>query len=138
MEIIIQHPDDILKHLQAILAFAEGRKMWLFSGEIGAGKTTIIQRICQYFNIEDEVTSPSYSLVNEYRGDETIYHIDLYRLTEVGEALDIGIEEYLFSDHYCFIEWPELVAPLLVEIPVLKIQIEIDADFQRKILFLKT
>ncbi len=137
MEINIQHPNEILAHLPTILAYPEGRKVWLFSGKIGAGKTTLIQRICSHFNVEDEVTSPSYSLVNEYHGNEIIYHIDLYRLKSIEEALDIGIEEYLFSHHYCFIEWPSLIEPLITEMPVLKIQIENKANSGRKILFLK-
>lgn len=136
MEIIIQHPDDILKHLPAIFKLAKRSKTWLFTGKIGAGKTTIIQRICQYLDIEDEVTSPSYALVNEYKGEESLYHIDLYRLENIEEALSIGIEEYLYSGYYCFIEWPELIEPLLTELAVLNIQIEIQADSSRKILFL--
>lgn len=137
MEISIQHPDDILQHITDILAFAEDRKLWLFTGDIGAGKTTTIQRICSYFKVEDEVTSPSYSLVNEYRGTDTIYHIDLYRLTDIQEALSMGIEEYLYSEEYCFIEWPQLIEPLLEELPILRIHIETQPDLQRKILFLK-
>ena len=136
MEIIIQHPDDISAHLPAILKLAKECKLWLFTGQIGAGKTTIIQRICNYLQVEDEVTSPSYSLVNEYKGAEPLYHIDLYRLTDIEEALSIGIEEYLYSGYYCFIEWPELITPLFSEMPILNIQIEIVADSRRKILFL--
>ena len=136
MQITIQHPDDIFEHLEAVFKLAKDCKLWLFTGHIGAGKTTIIQRICDYLNIEDEVTSPSYSLVNEYKGTAPLFHIDLYRLTDIEEALSIGIEDYLYSGYYCFIEWPELIAPLLEEMPVLNIQIEIQEDSSRKILFL--
>jgi len=136
MQITIQHPDDIQEHLEAVFKLAKGCKLWLFTGHIGAGKTTIIQRICDYLKIEDEVTSPSYSLVNEYKGAAPLFHIDLYRLTDIEEALSIGVEEYLYSGHYCLIEWPGLIAPLLEEMPVLNIQIEIQEDSSRKILFL--
>jgi len=98
-----------------ILAVAGNRKIIAFSGGLGSGKTTIIKAICLRLGASDIITSPSFTIINEYRTEEgtPLYHIDLYRLKDISEALDAGIEDYLTGDHYCFIEWPELVEPLL-------------------------
>ena len=101
---------------RAILDFAEGRKVFAFYGEMGSGKTTIIKQLCALLGSEDNFSSPSYSIVNEYRVEQTgsrIYHIDLYRLKNLDQALGIGIEEYINGHSYCFIEWPELIGGLL-------------------------
>lgn len=142
MTLEIKTVQELDQAVEALLAFAKGRKKMVFIGEIGAGKTTFIQAFCQHFDVEDQVTSPTFSLVNEYvyRDPETnqlsnIYHLDLYRLETIEEALNIGIEEYLDNDSYCLIEWPEIIAPLLPE-EVVRIKIEIKADSVRKILFL--
>jgi tRNA threonylcarbamoyladenosine biosynthesis protein TsaE len=103
---------------KAILKFAGGRKVFAFHGEMGSGKTTIIKALCGELGSHDSFSSPSYSIVNEYLvepGKEKIYHIDLYRLKSLDEALAIGIEEYMNGDSYCFIEWPDLVEGLLPE-----------------------
>lgn len=135
----VQELDKVVK---ALLIFANGRKKMVFIGEIGAGKTTLIKAFCHHFKVEDPVTSPTFSLVNEYyypqpetRQPGVIYHLDLYRLKNLEEAQDIGIEEYLDHDDYCLIEWPEIIAPLLPN-DVVRIKIEIKADSSRKILFL--
>jgi tRNA threonylcarbamoyladenosine biosynthesis protein TsaE len=89
-----------------------------FYGPMGIGKTTLIKEICRQLGAMDDFSSPTYSLVNEYsyeNGSSKIYHIDLYRLKDLEEAVSIGIEEYLNEKHYCFIEWPELIEPLLPE-----------------------
>lgn len=139
MEITISKAEAFSAHIPAILEFAQGRKIWLLTGEIGAGKTTSIRQLCAYFRVEDEISSPSYSIVNEYNTStgDTVFHIDLYRLEDLDEAFNIGIEEYLHSGAYCFIEWPQLISPLTEELEVLRIHIEIQADLSRKILFLK-
>lgn len=87
----------------------------LFSGEMGVGKTTFIAQICKALKVEDEVSSPSYSLVNEYINDkgEKVYHFDFYRLNDPDEALDFGVEEYFDSGDWCFVEWPEMLDPHL-------------------------
>ena len=123
-----------------LLRFAGDRRKWLFFGEIGAGKTTLTQAICRHFGVKDQVTSPTFSLVNEYtytQNDSTkiIHHLDLYRLKSVEEAIDIGIEEYLDDPWLCLIEWPEIIEPLWPE-EIVKIKIEILEDSKRKILFL--
>ncbi len=111
-------------------------KVMAMYGQIGAGKTTLVQEICRQLKVEEPVTSPTFALVNQYQGSSsTIYHLDLYRLEQLEEALQMGIEEYLYEKNYCFIEWPELVEDLLPE-DSLRISIEADSDNRRKILVL--
>lgn len=113
-----------------------GRQKIAFYGEIGAGKTTFIKAICVLLGVEDYVSSPTFALVNEYvAGQERVFHLDLYRLHNIQEALDIGIEDYLYSPFWCFIEWPELIEPLLPEETV-RVKIEALEDSSRKVLFL--
>ena len=84
-------------------------------GKMGVGKTTFIKAICQNLDAEDQVSSPSFSIINEYFSNKcgSIYHLDFYRLEEEQEAYDMGYEEYFYSDSYCFVEWPERIASLL-------------------------
>jgi len=83
--------------------------IWLFRGQMGAGKTTLIKEICLQMGVRHSVQSPTFSLINEYETEqgETLYHFDLYRLKNTQEAIEIGIEEYLDSGNICLIEWPE-------------------------------
>lgn len=86
----------------------------LFYGDMGVGKTTLIKQICKDLGSNDIISSPTFSLVNEYSSkNETLYHFDFYRITNEEEALDIGIEDYLYSKNWCFIEWPENIGNLL-------------------------
>jgi len=140
MEHLIQDIDQLDALVPVLLEFAGKRKKLVFTGEIGAGKTTFIQAICRYLGVEGRITSPTFSLINEYvyveEGlEKNIYHMDLYRLKTLEEALDIGIEEYLEGPSFCLIEWPGLIEDLWSEVPV-KINIEILEDSKRKILFL--
>lgn len=85
-----------------------------FEGEMGAGKTTLIKAICEVMGIKSPVSSPTFSLVNEYETNAgIIFHFDLYRLKEETEALDFGIEDYLDSGNYCYIEWFDKIPNLL-------------------------
>ena len=110
-------------------------KIILFKADLGSGKTTLIKTLVSCKLDNQRTSSPSYSLINEY-GDESekLVHMDLYRLNHLGEALDIGIEDYLYSNNWTFIEWPELIEPILndgfhtIEIVVLENQ-------SRKIIF---
>lgn len=90
-------------------------KVVLLDGLMGAGKTTLVKYLCEALGVKDEVTSPTFSLVNEYISPEggLIYHFDLYRIEQEEEALDFGLEEYLYSGNYCFIEWPEKIRNLI-------------------------
>ena len=92
-------------------------KVVLFNGLMGAGKTTFIKALCKHLGVKDVTTSPTFSLVNDYQTPEgkSIYHFDLYRINSEIEALDMGIEEYLYSGNCCFIEWPEKIPNLLPE-----------------------
>jgi len=142
MEIFIKDIKELMAVVPVLLEQANSRKKWCFYGEVGAGKTTLIKEICAYLGVQESVTSPTYSLINEYlyteketKLDAYIYHLDLYRLNSLEEALDIGIEDYLDSSHYCFMEWPELIEPILPE-EVLKISLEIVEDSMRKIVLL--
>ena len=92
------------------------RRVVAFQGKMGAGKTTFIKALCQQLGVCDMVNSPTFSIVNEYtdaEGQTLAYHFDLYRLKSVAEALDMGAEDYFYSGHYCFIEWPDVADALL-------------------------
>jgi tRNA threonylcarbamoyladenosine biosynthesis protein TsaE len=119
---------------QLLEAINLGPKIWLFRGEMGAGKTTLVKEIGQQLKIKSIVQSPTFSLVNPYETEsgEIMYHFDLYRLENVHEAVDIGIEEYLDSGHLCFIEWPER-AEILWNIPHVNIEIINLTEFSRKL-----
>jgi tRNA threonylcarbamoyladenosine biosynthesis protein TsaE len=90
-------------------------KILLFYGEMGVGKTTLIKEICKELKVQDSISSPTFSLVNEYRTstNEKIFHFDFYRITDQEEALDMGIEEYFYNNDWCLIEWPENIENLL-------------------------
>jgi len=93
------------------------QRVFAFYGEMGSGKTTLIKAICTEMGVKDVVNSPTYGLVNEYKtsNGNKVYHFDFYRLNSEEEALDIGVEEYLNSGNYCFMEWPERIAEVLPE-----------------------
>lgn len=95
----------------------ENDRVFAFYGSMGAGKTTLIKAICHQLGSADYVTSPSFSLINEYStsGGDTIYHFDFYRIKKLEEAFDLGYEDYIYSGNYCLIEWPEMIEPLLPE-----------------------
>lgn len=111
------------------------RKVWCFYAEMGSGKTTLIKAICNELRVTDTMSSPTFSIVNEYQTDrfERVYHFDFYRLKNSGEAMDIGVEEYFFSDFYCFCEWPEVIEGLLPD-KYLKININLAGDNQRSLI----
>ena len=90
-------------------------KVYRFDGEMGAGKTTFIKALCKALGTEEVVNSPTFSIVNEYetRGGNTIFHFDFYRVNSAEEAQNFGCEEYFYSGSFCFVEWPDIVAPLL-------------------------
>lgn len=92
-----------------IIQLTNEYSIFCFYGNLGAGKTTLIKLICEKLNVVDTISSPTYPIINEYNtiDNRIIYHIDLYRLKSIEEALNIGIEEYLYSGNLCFIEWPD-------------------------------
>ena len=109
-------------------------KVLLFNGEMGAGKTTLIKKLCENLGVNEPTNSPTFSLVNEYytTNNQYIYHFDCYRLKTEIEALDMGIDEYLYSGYWCFIEWAEKISNLIPEQHSV-ITIEVLADGNRKL-----
>jgi tRNA threonylcarbamoyladenosine biosynthesis protein TsaE len=120
----------------AILEYAANNNIFLFYGDMGAGKTTLIKSLCACLGTTDAVTSPTFSIVNEYAGPERIYHFDFYRLKKQAEALDLGYEEYFYSGAYCFIEWPEKI-PDLLPAHYIRIDIKVLDDNARQIIIEK-
>lgn len=113
MLIEINSKSDLPAAAKKLLFFADSPKVFLFFGEMGAGKTTFIQALCAELGVTDLVASPTFSIVNEYKSRQgVIYHFDFYRIKNEEEAFDIGFEEYLYSGNYCFIEWPEKITSL--------------------------
>jgi tRNA threonylcarbamoyladenosine biosynthesis protein TsaE len=105
---------DIQTIASQIITEASPQKIFLFYGEMGAGKTTLIKSLCEVLGVEGSVTSPTFAIVNEYAGKAgPVFHFDFYRLKNQTEALDMGYEEYFYSGDYCFIEWPEKIPDLL-------------------------
>ena len=98
----------------------EGKKLFAFHGAMGAGKTTIITALCKEKGVKDTISSPTFSIINEYRftnneGEKKIYHLDLYRLNSMEEIILAGVEDCIFSGEICFVEWPEKVPEFLNE-----------------------
>jgi tRNA threonylcarbamoyladenosine biosynthesis protein TsaE len=113
MQLKIQSIAELPTAASELLHYCLNKRVFAFLGEMGTGKTALISEICKLLGVTGPVSSPTYALINEYESSPKIFHIDLYRLTTIEEALDIGIEEYLAQNHYCFIEWPQLIQPLL-------------------------
>jgi len=90
-------------------------RIFAFYGAMGAGKTTFIKALCRVLGSEDNITSPTFALINEYSTNQgsIIYHFDFYRIKKLEEAYDLGYEDYIYSGNYCFIEWPEMIQSLL-------------------------
>ncbi len=127
MMLPIDHLDELDTVAHRLLAEGREQRIWLFDGEMGAGKTTLIKSICRALGVVSIVQSPTFSIVNEYTTHEgnSVYHFDCYRLRNEAEALDIGIEEYFDSGTYCFIEWPDRIMSLW---PVTYYRVHISAD----------
>lgn len=122
---------------QTLLSYSGDMKIFLFYGEMGAGKTTLIKALCRCLGVSDTVSSPTFSIVNEYSSSEgPVYHFDFYRLKTETEALDLGYEDYFYSGNYCFIEWPEKISNLIPP-HSLKIEISVEGQTARYITSLK-
>jgi len=137
MKLTINHLSELSSAAKALLNFAGDQKLFIFEGEMGAGKTTFIKAFCEELGVEETVSSPTFSIVNEYvAGGQVIYHFDFYRIKNLREAYDIGYEEYFYSGNICLIEWPERIAELLPDHYV-KVQIEALSPEQRAFTFIK-
>ena len=123
--------EELDKVAEAVIESLNGRTIVALDAPMGAGKTTLVSRIAAYLGSEDDVTSPTFAIVNQYEGQRTIYHFDMYRIDKIEEALDFGSEEYLSSGELCLVEWPEKIEALLPE-DTMVVKIEILSDSARR------
>ena len=134
----IANVEDLDRAAGEFVSLMDDRTIYAFSGEMGAGKTTFINALCRALGVEDDPTgSPTFAIVNEYRSDTTaelIYHFDLYRIENLEQAFDIGIEDYLDSGALCFIEWPDRIDDILPDDTV-RVNIEVLPDGSRRLTF---
>ena len=136
MEIKIKSIEEIAVAAKEFVTAMGDRKVFAFYGKMGAGKTTFIKAVCEELGVEDVINSPTFAIVNEYvdgKG-EPVYHFDFYRIKNFQEVLDIGYEDYVYSGHMCFMEWPELIENLLPDDAV-KVTIEEKTDGGRVVQF---
>ncbi len=130
--LVEESPSHLADAAREFIAAIGDRRVFAFYGSMGAGKTTFIKAICEELGVKDQVTSPTFAIVNEYSIDHSdaqpmvngqclmfngqkVYHFDFYRIKRLEEAYDMGCEEYFYSGNLCFIEWPELIEDLLPE-----------------------
>jgi len=134
MEIVYDH-DNIENAAKEFLQITKGHKIFAFSGDLGAGKTTLINVLCKCFGVKGTVTSPTYSIIQEYvaHNDGIIYHIDLYRIKNEREAMDAGVEDCINSGEICMVEWPERALPIFPKGTVFT-SIEILSSCRRKLI----
>lgn len=123
--------EELDKAAQAVIESLNGRTVVALDAPMGAGKTTLVSRIAALLGAEDDVTSPTFAIVNQYEGQRTIYHFDMYRIERIEEALDFGSEEYLSSGELCLVEWPEKIEALLPD-DTMVVKIEILSDSARR------
>ncbi|MBL0356061.1 MAG: tRNA (adenosine(37)-N6)-threonylcarbamoyltransferase complex ATPase subunit type 1 TsaE [Chitinophagaceae bacterium] len=109
--------NEISKAANQLLSLTDKNRVIAFHGEMGAGKTTIIHALCKVLGVKDAISSPTFSIINQYQTEKaaTIYHIDLYRLKDEEEAIQTGVEDCLYSGSWCFVEWPEKAAAIFPE-----------------------
>ena len=140
MEIKIQNLDTIREAACEFIRQMGESRVFAFYGKMGSGKTTFIKAVCEELGVDDVITSPTFAIVNEYSlrgGGEILYHFDFYRIKKLEEVYDMGFEEYFYSGNYCFIEWPELVEPLLPD-DTLRVSISEQPDGSRLITMIQS
>ena len=127
--------NEIEKTAKKFLDAISGYKVFAFSGDLGAGKTSFISAVCKELNVFETVTSPTYSIIQEYKtsDDKTIFHIDLYRIKSKQEAMDAGVEDCLLSNDICMVEWPEK-APEIFPTNTIYSKMEILSETKRKLI----
>lgn len=127
MQLRIENLYNLEKSAKQFLELTDGHTIFAFDGEMGAGKTTFINAILKVMGIEDHSSSPTFSIVNEYLSPKygPVFHFDFYRIEDESEALDIGVEDIIYGDEFCFMEWPSKIENLLPENTVfIKISVE--------------
>lgn len=131
-QFLVQSAGELAPVVEHIKTLTNTHQYFCFNAQMGAGKTTLIKQLCEALGVDDVISSPTYSIVNEYlaRNEQTIYHFDLYRLNSEIELLDIGIEDMLDSNAICFIEWPEKMLNFLPHNYV-NVSIEVKNDNSR-------
>lgn len=132
MNFEIKFIENISETAKAFIEATKGKKIFAFYGGMGAGKTTFIKAICEQLGITDIINSPTFAIINEYTlpDKEPVYHFDFYRIKKIEEAFDLGYEEYFYSGHICFIEWPEMIEALLPD-DCTRVHIEVKPDGKR-------
>ncbi|WP_131538276.1 tRNA (adenosine(37)-N6)-threonylcarbamoyltransferase complex ATPase subunit type 1 TsaE [Pedobacter nototheniae] len=135
MKLEVKSLADLPNVANQLLDFAGNQKVFIFEGDMGAGKTTFIKVFCETLGVKDVVSSPTYSIVNEYESvNGPVYHFDFYRIKDIQEAYDLGYEEYFYGNGICLIEWPERVEELLPD-HFIEVEITIIDESQRTITF---
>ncbi|MCH7398964.1 tRNA (adenosine(37)-N6)-threonylcarbamoyltransferase complex ATPase subunit type 1 TsaE [Belliella sp. DSM 107340] len=126
-KIHFEHLGQIEQVAKEIADYCSEEKIWVFKGDMGAGKTTLIKSIAKNFGVKDIVSSPTFSIVNEYVNDsqEKFYHFDFYRIEDQEEVLEIGIDEYFYGGSYCWIEWAEKI-PAFIPDTFMYIIVDVD------------
>ena len=129
---ILNNLESIDKVAAEILNDFPKAKLFSLKGQMGAGKTTLTKSLCKVMEVEDNVCSPTFAIVNEYFSEKegTVYHFDFYRIKNLQEAIDIGFDDYVYSGNYCFMEWCENISPLLPD-NITEISIEVAEDNSR-------
>lgn len=135
--ITIDSTSDLGRAARDFIALMGDNTVFAFYAPMGTGKTTFIKAVCEELGVSDVINSPTFSIINEYRSDHTgelIYHFDCYRLNKIEDALNLGVEDYFDSGSLCFIEWPELLEPILPNDTV-HVRIEELEDGKRRLTF---
>ena len=124
MKIVVNCVSELELAATSLLGLINDNNIICFYGSMGVGKTTFIKEICKKLGVEDVVSSPTFSIINEYltENDESVYHFDFYRIEKEEEAFDIGYEEYFYQGNLCLIEWPEKISSIIPK-NIVKVQI---------------
>ena len=131
-KIHINSEEQLAEVAEALLDALDGRTVVALRGEMGAGKTTLVRALAEHLGVEDQVTSPTFALVNQYEGanGERLFHFDFYRIDDEREAFDLGYEEYFYSGDLCLVEWPEKIERLMPD-EVVEVRITVESPTER-------
>lgn len=131
---ISKSPEDLADIAKSLLLKYPNPGVFAFYGKMGAGKTTFIRALCELLKVSDNVSSPTFAIINEYStaNEGSVFHFDFYRIKKLAEAVDLGVDDYFYSGNYCLIEWPELIEEIIPD-DAIKIMIEIDPENDHRI-----